>query len=257
MPLTVIGSGTLHPSPVRASASHLVETGVETVLLDVGPGSVHGMAKYDRPWWSVTHVVLTHFHTDHFGDLAHLLFALRWATPEGRVAPLHILGPPGLNDRIDGLVKAHGSFIRDQAFPIEYRELKREDSWRSSAGTRVDFHPTPHTEESVAVRLTTNRGVVGYTGDTGPAQGVGTFLSGVDLLVCECGFEDPAPADNHLSPESVATLASEAAPGLLILTHVYPPLRPGRAPALVQRAGYGGPVVAAEDGVTFRMPEDP
>ncbi|NNF26900.1 MAG: MBL fold metallo-hydrolase, partial [Gemmatimonadetes bacterium] len=62
--VTVIGSGTLRPSAVRSSPCHLLEVGQASVLLDIGPGSVHGMARLGKAWGSVTHVLLSHYHTD-------------------------------------------------------------------------------------------------------------------------------------------------------------------------------------------------
>ncbi len=227
------------------------------MLLDVGPGSVHGLARLGKPWWAVSHVVLSHYHTDHIGDLAHLLFALRWAPPEPRSDPLDVIGPPGLQDLIEHLAAAHGPFFREQSFPLRYTEQPRRGSWHAPGDVTVSFHPTPHTEESVAMRVEGAGWTLGYTGDTGPDEDVGDFLAGSDVLICECGYGDPPPAPHHLSPRGVAALARAANPGLLVLTHVYPPLRPQDAPGEVAGAGYGGRVVAAEDGLALSLGADP
>lgn len=256
MDLTIIGSGTLRPSPVRASASHLLEAEDLILLMDVGPGSVHGLARHGKPWWDVTHLVLSHYHTDHLGDLPHLLFALKWAAPQPRSHPLRILGPPGLEERVNHLAGAYGDFIREQEFPLEYVELPRDGSWEDPdvPELAVAFCPTPHTPESVAMRIRTGKGVVGYTGDTGPDPEVGRFLQGCDALVCECALPDPPPFDNHLSPSGVAELATNASPGLVILTHVYPPQKPQEVPLQVARAGYSGAVLCGEDGMSVTLP---
>ncbi len=252
--LTVIGSGTLVPSPGRASPCHLLEAGNTRLLLDAGPGSVHGMARHGKPWWKITHLVFSHYHTDHFGDLPHLLFAFKRALPAPRSRPLRILGPPGLGARVEALRVAYGGFMVDPGFELTYHEVSCRGSWTDEAASmNIRFVPTRHTRSSVAVRTRLGSGSAGYTGDTGPEPALGAFFKGVDVLVSECGYADPPKADNHLSPTSVAALARTARPGLLILTHLYPPLDPESTPALVREAGYGGTVICAEDGQEFEV----
>jgi ribonuclease BN (tRNA processing enzyme) len=105
----------------------------------------------------------------------------------------------------------------------------------------------------VAYRLDLGSAVVGYTGDTGPSEGVAAFLKGCDVLISECALTDPPEWDLHLSPVGVNEIASVAKPGLLVLTHVYPPLEPEDAASQVTAAGYGGQVLAAKDGLHLSL----
>lgn len=292
--LTVIGSGTLVPSASRSSPCCLLEAGDQTdadpkpaeaagtipcrarppvqvaelgrpagaaptrarprILLDVGPGAVHGMARQGKPWWAVTHVVISHYHTDHFGDLPHLLFALKAASPTPRQRPLHVLGPPGLADRAKALRAAHGDFVVDPGFEVAYHELPRDGRWADhAAGLALTFAPTPHADHSVAVRVELDGAALGYTGDTGPEPALGPFFRGVDVLVAECAHGDPPPAPGHLTPRSAAALANAARPGTLVLVHIYPPLEPSAAPDLVRAAGYDGKTTSARDGDHFPL----
>lgn len=250
--LTVVGSGTLVPSGERSSPAHFVECGPTRILLDAGPGTVHGLARHGLAWWKITHVVFTHYHTDHFGDLPHLLFAAKWASPGPRTRPLRILGPPGLTDRVEALRRAYGDFIVRPGFELEYVEVDRSGVWRGADASPVlRFHPVPHTDSSIALRVEIANRAVGYTGDTGPDPRLGSFLRGVDVLISECAYPDPAPPGRHLSPASVASMAGRARPGVLVLTHMYPQLDPGSAASLVRAAGYRGRVVCASDGERF------
>lgn len=261
--LTVIGSGTLVPSARRASPCCLLESSpqpaeseppVARVLLDVGPGAVHGLAGHDKRWWDVSHVVISHYHTDHFGDLPHLLFALKWASPTRRDRPLQVIGPPGLAERAKALRAAHGDFIADPGFEVAYHELDRNARWADDAvGLELAFAPTPHTDHSVAVRVRFGGADLGFTGDTGPEPALGPFFQGVDVLVAECAHADPSPAPNHLTPRSAAALANAARPRTLVLVHLYPSLDPGAAPGLIRAAGYEGETVCAEDGQAFLL----
>lgn len=251
--LTVVGSGTLVPSGRRSSPCHLLEGEDTRVLLDAGPGAVHGLARHGKPWWKITHVVLTHYHTDHFGDLPHLLFALKWASPAPRRRPLRVLGPPGLTGRAGALRSAFGDFMVNPGFEVAYHEMERDGSWDEPApgALSLKFLPVPHTAASVAVRVAAAGRSLGYTGDTGPDPALGPFFRGVDVLVSECGYADPPSSGSHLSPASVAAMARRAEPGLLVLTHLYPPLDRVSAPRLVAEAGYRGAVVCASDGEGF------
>ncbi len=222
------------------------------LLMDVGPGAVHGLARLRKPWWQVSHVVLSHYHADHIGDLPHLLFALKWATPSPRSHPLHIFGPPGLNDRVEALQRVFGDFMVDPGFEVAYHEVELRGTWASEAlGLSLRFTPTRHTDSSVAMRVEMENHSLGYTGDTGPDPKLGDFFRGTDILVSECGHTDPPPSGSHLSPVSVADMARIAEPTSLILTHIYPPLDPESVPALVRDAGYSGTVVCARDGQWF------
>ena len=252
--LTVVGSGTLVPSGERSSPCHLIEAGGTLLLLDAGPGAVHGLARHGKPWWKVSHLVLTHFHTDHFADLPHLLFALKWAPPTARTRPLHVIGPPGLYRRIEALRTAHGEFITQPGFDVVYSEVARDGTW-ADGSVNLRFAPTRHTTDSVAVRAELAGRAAGYTGDTGPDPALGRFLRGCALLVSECAFTDAATATNHLSPASVAELARAANPADLVLTHLYPPLDAAAVPALVRAAGYTGRVICARDGQQFTIGE--
>lgn len=252
--LTVIGSGTLVPSGERSSPCHLIEADGTFLLLDAGPGAVHGLARHGKPWWKVGHLVLTHFHTDHFADLPHLLFALKWACPSARTRPLHVIGPPGLQRRIEALRTAHGEFIAHPGFDVVYTEVARDGTWDDGSLT-LRFAPTRHADHSVAVRIELEDRAAGYTGDTGPDPALGPFLRGCGLLVSECALTDPATATNHLSPASVAELARAANPASLVLTHLYPPLDAAAVPALVRAAGYPGRVICARDGQQFTIGE--
>jgi len=269
MPLhvTVLGSGTLVPDDRRRSAGHLVECrggegGGEAagpvLLLDCGPGVIHGMTRFGLEPGIVTAVALSHFHADHFGDLPHLLFHLVHGLSVPRTHPLEILGPVGLRRRMEALRDAFGGFILDPPFPLEVTELPGEGEWVAHGGRmRLRAFPTGHTPEAVGYRVEGDGGTVGYTGDTGPNAGLAAFLAGVDLLLAECALPDPPSLENHLTPAGVAAMAEISSPSLLLLTHLYPSLDRREVVALVRAAGYSGPVEVAEDGWTGLIPSSP
>ncbi len=255
MKVTVLGSGTLLPDSRRHSASHYVETGTGRILLDCGPGTHHGMSERGVPWTRLTHLFLTHFHTDHTGDLAALLFALTHGPRPPRTEALVLAAPGSWKGRLRALAEAHGPFVLEPGFPLEVLEIPEDPpaGWcYSGPDFRVTARATGHTEAALAYRIEGTGGSVGYTGDTGPDPELGRFLAGVDVLISECSQPDPPEFPRHLSPSGVAVLGRTARPGLLVLTHVYPSLDRDRLPDLVRAAGYEGPLTVARDGDLFR-----
>src|SRR2546430_16051470 len=91
-----VGPGTVAPSGPRPSACHWVSRARLKILLDCGPGALHRLAQFGLPWPEVTHVVLSHFHPDHWAELPMLVYALKYTTVPPRQEPLVILGPPGV-----------------------------------------------------------------------------------------------------------------------------------------------------------------
>jgi ribonuclease BN (tRNA processing enzyme) len=252
--LTVLGSGTLLPDERRSSAAYHLQTAGWRLLLDCGSGTLHGFARHRIDWRELDAVAVTHFHSDHVGDLPGLLAALRFI---GRTRSLAVVGPQGLADFLGHLASAFGAYVLEPGFDLRVEEIDEGGTFEAEGPDRLTVRgcPTPHTEESLALKLSGPWGQVGYTGDTGPAERVSGFLKGCDALVAECALADPPSMDRHLSPRGVAALARVAMPELLIVTHVYPPQSPAEALGLV-RAGYSGRAVAAWDGLRARIGPD-
>lgn len=248
---TVVGCGTVVPEADRSCSAYLLETGSARILLDCGPGTVRALARVGADWAGITDIWVSHFHTDHVGDLPGLLFSLKWGLlPEVRGAPLTVWGPRGTRRMLEGFAAATGPHVLDPGFGVEVREVAA-GATRSLGGLELRTLSTPHTDESLALRLE-GRGVsLTYTGDTGPDPALGPFAAGSELFVCECSLPDHLVGGNHLSPSSVARIASDAAPALLLLTHVYPQFRAARDVAgLVREAGFQGAIELAAEGWT-------
>ena len=106
MELVTVGTGTVAPSGSRTSACHWVARGNLKVLLDCGAGALHRLAQFGLPWHEITHVVLSHFHPDHWGELPMLVYALKHTTVPARQDPFVILGPPGVVRLLKKLAEA-------------------------------------------------------------------------------------------------------------------------------------------------------
>jgi ribonuclease BN (tRNA processing enzyme) len=252
MRLVVLGSGTCVPSGSRNSAGYWVEYGTRRVRLDCGSGTVHAMARYGLPWESLTHQVITHFHIDHVGELPALLFAFKYGRATPRNVPLEIVGPAGLPALVDGFVELYKMKLLEQEFPVEFRELAPGDSLDLGEGGALRTAKTPHTPESLAVRVEAEGLSVCYTGDTAPSDDLVDLFRGTDVLVAECSFVEDNRGTKHLVADEVAAMAREAGVGHLVATHSYfDPAAEQLAERLAK--GYAGRITIAHDGLAVAV----
>ncbi len=211
--LTILGSGTLVPDEARHGAAHLVHASSALVLMDCGHGTIDSVVRYGVAWPDLTHVLITHFHTDHVGDLPALLQALKYGTRPRRTRPLRLIGPTGFGAFLERLAAAMGASLLEPGFPLRVVEMASGDACEEpGADLRISCVATPHTAESVAYRVETGGSTVGYTGDTGPSPSVASFLAGCDVLVAECTQPDPPELDTHLSPSRLGGAGGDGAP---------------------------------------------
>ncbi|MGH7482896.1 MAG: MBL fold metallo-hydrolase [Longimicrobiales bacterium] len=251
--VVVVGSGTVALQPDRVCAGYYVETNGHRILLDCGPGTPHQLARFGLPWSVISHIALSHFHTDHMAGLPLLLFAMRHGLRKPRRDVLHIAGPVGCLSLLERLADAFGDYMRDPGFPLDVEELDDGDVWELDGDTRVRSRRTPHTESSVAFRIETSHARIGYTGDTGVSEDLADFFHDVDLLIAECSLPDEESIDSHLTPTRLAALARGASPRRLLVTHVYPQLASRDLPALIRAAGWEGNVELAHDGMRLSL----
>jgi ribonuclease Z len=97
--IAICGSSAPLPSGPRAQSCVAVFAGGKFYIVDVGPESVENLVLWKLPMSSIGAVLLTHFHSDHIGDLGELNLQT-WAA--GRVSPLPVYGGPGVEQIVEG-----------------------------------------------------------------------------------------------------------------------------------------------------------
>lgn len=100
----VCGSSAPLPSAGRAKPCVAVFAGGRFYVVDVGPESVENLVLWSIPLSAIGGVLLTHFHSDHIGDLGELQLQT-WAG--GRPAPLAVYGGPGVERVVNGYNDAY------------------------------------------------------------------------------------------------------------------------------------------------------
>jgi ribonuclease BN (tRNA processing enzyme) len=252
--LTVLGSGTSVPHPRRSSSAHWVEAAGGTMLLDASGPALHRMAEEGCDWADLDAVWVSHFHLDHVGGLAPFLFGTKYAPQtQARRKPLAVYGPRGTRRLLEKFDAAGDYGLMEQPFPLEVREVSPRSTFEVFAGLRAETFSTPHTKESLALRVTDADGAsLVYTSDTGPTEALAAFARGAGLFLMECSFFREKPVRTHLNLEDAMTLARLARPRRVVLAHLYPEWD---GVDLAAEAGklWDGEVLEARDGLRLEI----
>src|SRR5258708_29191029 len=104
--LRVVLCGTGNPlaDRERAAACTAIFAGGNIYLVDIGPGAWKNLALWRIPAPRLAAIMLTHFHSDHIGDLGEINLET-WAN--GRDHPLRVYGPPGVDQVVNGFAQAY------------------------------------------------------------------------------------------------------------------------------------------------------
>jgi ribonuclease BN (tRNA processing enzyme) len=252
MKLTVLGSGTVVPDGARNSSGYFLELPDVRVMMDCGAGTVHALARYDLPWESLTHIFISHFHVDHCGELASLFFAFRHAMKSKRSDPLTLVAPHGIDRVMNGLKDAFGENLFEPKFPVEVRMLAPGERMELSESCSLSVEKTPHTEESLAVRIEGPGRSVCYTGDTDYSEEVSRFFNKASLMISECSFRERREGVPHVSISDVARMASSADAEKLLVTHFYFDVDEDELKQSL-RKDFSGEVLIGRDGLSVRV----
>jgi ribonuclease Z len=146
MELSVLFLGTAGSMPTvqRAPASTLIRRGGDRILIDCGEGSQRQLLRsVGLP--DLEHVFLTHYHADHFLGLPGMMktFALR-----GRVVPLTLYGPRGLESLMSDLRRIYGKLS------YEVRTVELEPAETVDLGDyKIGAYSVVHRTEAIGYAL--------------------------------------------------------------------------------------------------------
>ena len=255
MRLTTVGTGTAAPWPGRVQSGHLIETDGVRLLMDCGSGIATRLADLGVEWQTITHLAITHFHADHIVDIPTILYAWRYGQLPPRSAALEIIGPVGTLRLLSRFAAIFGDGLLALGFPISIRELAPGDGIALTDDVHLRSAKVPHTDESMAYSVEARGRRIVYTGDTGPDDMLGVWAKGCDVLLAECSLPESMAIATHLTPQQCGALGAAARPGVLALTHFYPPVE---AVDIRGEVGvrFDGHVELATDGWSLDLEEE-
>jgi ribonuclease Z len=267
--VTLLGTGCPPPNPRRRGPATLLQHAGQRLLVDAGSGVAVQLQQAGVRTVELSHVLLTHLHSDHVIDLGHLVLT-RWIVGEN--APLTVLGPAGTAAHVERLLALWDWDVAVRRAHMHEREPPRvtvreigEGVVHAEGGLTVTAFEVEHEPVRPALGFHVEAGErrVVISGDTRPCAAVVRHARGADLLVHECtdmthaqwtpGSGWPSReakvrdlAAYHTGPDQVGQVAAEAGVAILALT----PHMPGSEPAdLMARAArhFGGRIVVGED----------
>ncbi len=137
--VTLCGSAAPMPIKDRAAACVMVIAGGKFYIVDTGNRSTNNLGLWGIPADRVGAVLLTHFHSDHMGDLGEFNM-MTWA--QGRKAPLEVYGPEGVTQVVEGFTLAY-------ALDSSYRTAHHGDDYLNPTIGRMIAKEIPLQDDSV------------------------------------------------------------------------------------------------------------
>jgi len=251
MRLTVVGCSGSYPGPDSPASCYLLEAESEgrtwRVLLDLGSGALGALQRYVDPL-AVDAVFLSHLHADHCLDLCGY-YVMRKYHPAGPQPRIPVWGPAGTADR---MARAY-DLPPHPGMSGEF-DFHTYDGVVELGPFRVEPVPVVHPVTAYGMRVGADGATLGYSGDTGPCEGLDQVARDADLLLAEASFRtgDDNPPDLHLTGRDGGEAAARGGSRRLLLTHV-PPWFDRDQAAAEARAAYDGPVDLARPGATYDL----
>lgn len=286
------GTGSPLPSARRAQTCTAVIAGDWFFLVDVGSGSFETVQAAGLPANRLAGVFLTHFHSDHIGDLSEANLG-SWVT--ARPAPLSVFGPTGVEQVVAGENEAfaldagyriahHGKGVaplRSKGMAARVFDAAAPVVVLDDGGLKVTAFPVKHDPvvPAVGYRFDYQGRSVVISGDTAYSESLVLAAKGADILIHEAQANHmvakmrhaAAKAGNatlakifddiptyHTTPEEAARAANEAGAAWLILSHLTPaPDNPIAKRIFMRGVGKVRPknVRIAEDRLLVTLPE--
>ena len=274
MRVILLGTGGPELTPNRAGYATLVEAGGQTLLFDAGRNVLQRLYESKIKATDVTRVFFTHLHSDHIEGLPGL-----WMTSWfllGRDKPMHVWGPYGTADMINGMQTMFQFDMTYRANPFnDIRNLRftvtemKEGVIYNYGGIQVTAFSVWHGDGNPAFGYRIdyrNRSVV-LSGDTTFSDHVVSYGRGADLIVHNViamserlsGAPEMRPVLAKLTtPEQAARVFIEARPRMAVFSHIVKKELPGRYgdELIMQRvrdAGYHGPLVMGYDRMVIEI----
>ncbi len=234
--LVLLGTGTCQLQLHRMASAVLAELEGLRLVFDFGRGIAHRLVELGLRQNDVEHIVLSHFHPDHFSDLIPFLHAAAWSQTDPRQRDLHIYGPPGLVRLLDGLLDLIGRDALGR--PSWALRLHETEAHGLTIAGREFGYPSLPPAGNRGLKLR-HRGLeIALTGDSSFHEQEVEFLRGVDLAVIDSG---------HLRDEEILELAARTQVRRLVCSHLYRELDSEDLNDRARRKGYSGEILIGED----------
>lgn len=119
--VTILGSGAAVPTLSRGTTAQLINCHQRHILIDCGEGTQLQMRRFRVKFQRIQLILISHLHGDHVFGLPGLISTMQLL---GRNQKLTVIGPKGIKSFLENQFSQVGLY---QGFPIEYRELEKQE----------------------------------------------------------------------------------------------------------------------------------
>jgi ribonuclease Z len=285
------GTGSPLPDKSRGGPCTMIAAGGKLYLVDAGIDSARNLMLWRVPLQNIAGVFVTHFHSDHIGELGEIRLQT-WVA--GRNAKLSVYGPPGIEQVVGGFNQAyaldagyrtehHGSAMLPPDAVAMAPQVMAPGAVLNLDGlkvTAIKVHHDPATP-AYGYRFDYHGRSIVVSGDTAPDEDLFKAAKHADILVHEALSPEivgimhdalvagghPRQAkifhdipDYHTSPVDAARLATKYQVRTLVFTHLIPMLPNGFAEDLFLRGVAdvrpGCCTMLAHDGLVLTLRPD-
>ncbi|MGM0502681.1 MAG: MBL fold metallo-hydrolase [Bacillota bacterium] len=215
MKVTVLGNRSPYPTLDSGCSSYLIQNQGANILLDCGPTTLQNLQKI-IPCHELNAVIISHLHLDHFLDLLPLHYAIMLAIKRGlRKEALAVYLPFTASSELQ--------FIKSKVGDEFHLQELTKSSSLNYGGLDFQFHPTTHSKECLAVKISGGNSSVGYTADTAVDEALIQFFKGSKLLLAEASLlEQDAQRrkSGHMTVKDAVNFGMQAEVNKLLLTHL-------------------------------------
>jgi ribonuclease BN (tRNA processing enzyme) len=218
--VTFLGTGDAFGSGGRLQTCFLVEARGYCLLVDCGASSMIALGRAAVSPHDIRAIVVSHLHGDHFAGIPFFLVDAQVARK--RKAPLTVVGPAGIQDRIAETQEAlfPGSWSPSRAFPLEFIEFEQ----RCEVGlgpVTITPHAVVHPSGAPAYALRVRSGskTFAYSGDTEWTEELIEVAEGTALFICEA-YSYEKKIRYHLDYPTVMDNVERLRTDRLVLTHM-------------------------------------
>lgn len=219
--LHLLGTGAAVSAPHRTTTMLAVSDGLSTVVVDCGADVIQRLLAADVALESIDALIITHEHPDHVSGFP-LFMEKIWLA--GRRRPIAVYGiKPAIGQARRCFMAFDTGGWKDMP-AIEWHEVEQHENARvlENESWRIVASPGKHGVPVVGLRITalTSSGVVAYSCDTEPTDGIRKLAREATILVHEATGAGPG----HSSAEQAAAVAADAGASRLLLVHLPPNL---------------------------------
>jgi len=243
MRIKFLGTGGWYPK-YSQTACVLVQTRRANFVFDLGTGAAHLKDELDLT--KETHVLISHFHHDHFVGINYLLGVFRGKK-------ITVWGQKGIEKVARAYLSPPLFPIPIEKHPFEFIFGELDGGEREIAGARVRSAELKHSNRSLGYRLEAEGKKVSYVTDTAPCENSVALSRGVDLIIHEATYTEKSKIGmSHTTGLEAGRLASMAKPKKLAIFHFDSEADAAGVKDILDEAKMNfKQTVAAKDGMTI------